>query len=106
VLLLRITKIKGKKFYDVAQIPRYVIDNEQFVPTMENGKLAKQKVDVITIQGDIAIIKRTVSEDIKLVTTILQKPLIGMGIRSSNETLRLNEELPNIEEESKLSYSD
>lgn len=99
-------KIKGKKFYDVAQIPRYVIDNEHFVPTMEDGKLAKQKVDVITIQGDMAIIKNTVSEDMKLVTTILQKPLIGMAIRSSNETLKLNEEMPDIEEESKLSYTD
>ena len=99
-------KIKGKKFYDVAQIPRYVIDNEQFVPTMEDGKLAKQKVDVITIQGDMAIIKHTVYEDMKLVTTILQKPLIGMEIRSSNETLNLKEETPNVEEESKLSYSD
>jgi len=99
-------KIKGKKLYDVAQIPRYVIDNEQFVPTMEDGKLAKQKVDVITIQGDMAIIKHTVSDDMKLVTTILQKPLIGMEIRSSNETLKLNEEIPDIEEESKLSYTD
>ncbi|MGB5896204.1 MAG: efflux RND transporter periplasmic adaptor subunit [Ignavibacteriaceae bacterium] len=99
-------KINGKKFYDVAQIPRYVIDNEQYVFTMEDGKLAKQKVDVITIQGDVAIIKHTVSENMKLVTTILQRPLIGMGIRSSNETLKLNEELPDIEEESKLSYSE
>jgi multidrug efflux pump subunit AcrA (membrane-fusion protein) len=99
-------KIKGKKFYDVAQIPRYVIDNEQFIPTMEDGKLAKQKVDVITIQGDMAIIKNTVSENLKLVTTILQKPLIGMEIRSSNETLKLNEEISDIEEENKLSYTD
>jgi len=98
--------INGKKFYDVAQIPRYVIDNEQFVPTMENGKLARQKVDVITIQGDMAIIKHTVSENMKLVTTILQKPLIGMGIRSSNETLKLNDELPEIEEEGKLAQSE
>jgi multidrug efflux pump subunit AcrA (membrane-fusion protein) len=99
-------KIKGKKFYDVAQIPRYVISNEQDVFTMEDGKLAKQKVDVITIQGDVAIIKHTVSEDMQLVTTILQRPLIGMGIKSSNEILKLNEELPEIEEESKLSYSE
>jgi hypothetical protein len=42
----------------------------------------------------------------KLVTTILQKPLIGMEIKSSNETLKLNEEIPDIEEESKLSYTD
>jgi len=99
-------KINGKKFHDVAQIPRYVIDNQQYVLTMEDGKLARQKVDIITIQGDVAIIKHTVSENMKIVTTILQKPLIGMGIRSSNETLKLNEELPDIEEESKLSYSE
>lgn len=98
--------INGKKLYDVARIPRYVIDNEQFVPTMEDGKLAKQKVDIITIQGDVAIIKNTVSDNMKLVTTILQKPLIGMGIKSSNETLKLNDELPEIEEEGKLAQSE
>ena len=73
---------------------------------MEDGKLARQKVDVITIQGDVAIIKHTVSENMKLVTTILQKPLIGMGIRSSNETLKLNDELPEIEEEGELAQSE
>jgi multidrug efflux pump subunit AcrA (membrane-fusion protein) len=98
--------INGKKFYDVAQIPRYVIDNEQYVPTMEDGKLARQKVDVITIQGDVAIIKHTVSDNMKLVTTILQKPLIGMGIKSSNETLKLNDELPDIKEENELAQSE
>lgn len=97
--------INGKKFYDVARIPRYVIDNEQFVPIMKDGKLAKQKVDVITIQGDMAIIKHTVSDNTKLVTTILQKPLIGMGIKSSNETLKLNDELPEIAED-KLAQSE
>lgn len=97
--------INGKKFYDVARIPRYVIDNEQFVPIMKDGKLAKQKVDVITIQGDMAIIKNTVSDNTKLVTTILQKPLIGMGIKSSNETLKLNDELPEIAED-KLAQSE
>jgi multidrug efflux pump subunit AcrA (membrane-fusion protein) len=92
-------KIRGKKFYDVAQIPRYVIDNEQYVYTMEDGKLAKLKVDVVTIQGDVAIIKHTVPEDMKIVTTILQKPLIGMNIKSSNESIEL------IEEETQLSQA-
>jgi hypothetical protein len=73
---------------------------------MEDGKLARQKVDVITIQGDVAIIKHTVSDNMKLVTTILQKPLIGMGIKSSNETLKLNDELPDIEEENELAQSE
>jgi multidrug efflux pump subunit AcrA (membrane-fusion protein) len=98
-------EISGKKFYDVAQIPRYVIDNEQYVFTMEDGKLAKQKVDVITIQSDVAIIKHTIDDNIKLVTTILQKPLIGMNIESSNETLELKEELPGINESDQLSQA-
>ncbi len=73
---------------------------------MEDGKLARQKVDVITIQGDVAIIKHTISENMKLVTTILQKPLIGMGIRSFNESLKLIDELQDIEEQSKLANSE
>jgi multidrug efflux pump subunit AcrA (membrane-fusion protein) len=99
-------KIQGKKFYDVARIPRYVIDNEQFVYTMEEGKLARSKVDVVTIQGDVAIIKHTVPDDMKIVTTILQKPLIGMNIKSSNESIELNEEVPELEEETQLSQTD
>lgn len=98
-------KISGKKFYDVAQIPRYVVDNEQFVYTMEEGKLAKQSVEVVTIQGDVAIIKHTVDDNIKLVTTILQKPLLGMNIESSTETLELKEELPDINKGDQLSQS-
>jgi multidrug efflux pump subunit AcrA (membrane-fusion protein) len=99
-------EIRGKKFYDVAQIPRYVIDNEQYVYTMEEGKLARLKVDVITIQGDVAIIKHTVPDDMKIVTTILQKPLIGMNIKSSNESIELIEEVPVVEEETQLSQAD
>ena len=92
-------EIQGKKFYDVAQIPRYVIDNEQYVYTMEEGKLARLKVDVLTIQGDVAIIKHTVPDNMKIVTTILQKPLIGMSIKSSNESIEL------IDEETQLSQA-
>ncbi len=62
-------EIRGKKFYDVAQIPRYVLDNEQYVYTMEEGKLARLKVDVITIQGDVAISKHSVPDNMKLITT-------------------------------------
>jgi len=94
-------QISGKKLFDVARIPRYVVDNEQNVFTMEDGKLGKQKVDVITIQGNVAIIKHTVP-----VTTILQRPLIGMNIKSSNESLELKEEIPDIEDSGQLSQAD
>ena len=99
-------KISGKRLYDVAQIPRYVVDNEQNVFTMEDGKLGKQKVDVVTIQGNVAIIKHTVPDNMKIVTTILQRPLIGMNIKSSNETLELKEEIPDIGDGGQLSQAD
>jgi membrane fusion protein, multidrug efflux system len=99
-------KISGRKLNNVARIPRYVVDNDNYVFTMEEGKLGRQKVDVITIQGDVAIIKNTVSDDMKIVTTILQKPLIGMNIKSANETLELKEEVTDIDEESTLSQAD
>jgi len=98
--------INGKRLYDVARIPRYVVDNEQYVFTMEDGKLGKQKVDVVTIQGNVAIIKHTVPDNMKIVTTILQRPLIGMNIKSSNETLELKEEIPGIEAGGQLSQAD
>ena len=98
--------INGKRLYDVARIPRYVVDNEQYVFTMEDGKLGKQKVDVVTIQGNVAIIKHTVPDNMKIVTTILQRPLIGMNIKSSNETLELKEEIPVIEDGGQLSQAD
>jgi len=99
-------QISGKKLFDVARIPRYVVDNEQNVFTMEDGKLRKQKVDVITIQGNVAIIKHTVPDNMKIVTTILQRPLIGMNIKSSNESLELKEEIPDIEDSGQLSQAD
>lgn len=99
-------QISGKKLFDVARIPRYVVDNEQNVFTMEDGKLGKQKVDVITIQGNVAIIKHTVPDNMKIVTTILQRPLIGMNIKSSNESLELKEEIPDIEDSGQLSQAD
>jgi len=94
-------KINGKEFKNVAGIPRYVINNDNFVYTMEDGKLARREVDVITIQKDLAIIKNTVPDNMKIVTTILQKPLIGMKIKSANESLELKEETP--QEENQIS---
>lgn len=101
-------KIDGQKLTDVAKIPRYVVDNEDHIYTMEDGKLARRKVDVVAIEGDVAIIKNTVPDDLKIVTTILQKPLIGMKIKSANETLELKEEAPGVEleEDSQLSQAD
>ncbi len=91
---------------DVAKIPRYVVDNENHVFTMEDGKLARRKVEVVAIQGDAAIIINTAPDDMKIITTILQKPLIGMEIKSVNESIELKEEVPVVEDEHQLSQTD
>ena len=99
-------KIEGVRLKDVAKIPRYVVDNENYVFTMEEGKLARRKVDVLTLQGNYAIIKKANEDDMKIVTTILQKPLIGMDIKSNNESIELKEELPESDNYEQLSQTD
>jgi membrane fusion protein (multidrug efflux system) len=81
-------KIEGKHLENVAAIPRNLVDNDGFVYTMKNGKLSRVEVDLITVQGNKAIIKNTIPESTTLVTTILQKPLLGMKIQSSDKTAK------------------
>jgi len=99
-------KIDGMKMNDVAKIPRYVVDNENHVYTMEEGKLARREVEVVAIQGDAAIIKNTVPNEMKIITTILQKPIIGMEIKSVNESIEINEEVRKVEEEHQISQTE
>ncbi len=90
------TSIKGKYLKNVARIPRHLVDNNNFVYTMVNDKLDRVKVDVITIQNNYAVIKKTIPEKTRIVTTILQKPLLGMGLKSANETIKINNDGQNI----------
>jgi multidrug efflux pump subunit AcrA (membrane-fusion protein) len=99
-------QIEGALFEDVAKIPRYVVDNESYVFTMEDGKLARRKVEVLAMQGNYAIIKKASEKDMKIVTTILQKPLIGMDIKSANESIELKEELTKENKSQQLSQTD
>jgi len=91
-------KIEGMELKNVAKIPRYVVDNENFVYTMEDGKLARRKVELVTIQGNYAIIKKSELDDMKIITTILQKPLLGMRVASTNESIEIKEEVSNVED--------
>jgi len=78
-------EITGKKLADVTIIPRHLIDSEGNVFVIKNGKLGRENVDVLTYQQDHAIISRSIPENSELVTTILQKPLVGMRISSIND---------------------
>lgn len=90
------TSIQGKYLKNVALIPRHLVDNDNYVYTMVDNKLDHIKVDIITIQNNFAIVKNTVPKDTKIITTILQKPLLGMGLKSINESLQLNTDGQNI----------
>ena len=99
-------KIEGSFLKDVAKIPRHIVDNNNFVYTMEDGKLARKKVELVTIQGNNAIIKKSDNEEMQIVTTILQKPLIGMKIKSNNESIELKNEQGSAKNDSQLSDPD
>ena len=76
--------IEGQVLHDVAPIPRHLLDADGYVFTMSEGTLGRQRVDVVALQGDVAIVRNSIPEQTVFVTTILQKPLVGMSIRSIN----------------------
>lgn len=77
--------IEGRTLENVATVPRHLLDADEHVYTMEEGgTLGRLPVEVVVLQGDHAIIENTVPEGTVIVTTILQKPLVGMSIRSTN----------------------
>ncbi len=77
-------EIDGKTLRDVAPIPRHLFDNQGYVFTMSDGRLARERLEAVAYQGDVAVVRKTVPENTVIVTTILQKPLIGMRVRSIN----------------------
>ncbi|MBU1101022.1 MAG: HlyD family efflux transporter periplasmic adaptor subunit [Bacteroidetes bacterium] len=77
--------IQGTQLKDVTLLKRNLIDNDGYALTMVNGKLDRVKVDIVAMQGDEAVINNSIPMETRFVTTILQKPLIGMDIKSSNE---------------------
>jgi hypothetical protein len=78
-------RIDGKTLENVAPVPRHLLDNDGYVYTMQaDGKLGRQRLDVVAYQGDQAIVRNTMPVETVVVTTILQKPLVGMDIRSIN----------------------
>jgi multidrug efflux pump subunit AcrA (membrane-fusion protein) len=76
--------IEGKTLEDVALVPRNLLDNDGFVYTLEGGTLGRQQLEVLAYQGDQAIVRNSLAGETVVVTTILQKPLVGMEIRSIN----------------------
>lgn len=78
-------EIEGKMFKNVAKIPRHLITEDCCVYTFEEGKLNKRKINPVVNQKDDMMIKNTLPDETHIVTTILQKPLVGMELKSINE---------------------
>jgi multidrug efflux pump subunit AcrA (membrane-fusion protein) len=83
-------KIIGQKIKNVAAIPRHLVDNDNYVYTIEDGKLAKEKLEIVAVQREKLIAANTFNKNLEIITTILQKPLIGMPIKSINHTAELD----------------
>jgi len=77
--------IEGVTVPDVAELPRYTIDNESNVYFVDDSsRLGRTKVNVLSVQGDKVLIEKTLTDSTKIVTSILQKPLVGMLIEDVN----------------------
>ncbi len=80
-------KISGKRLQNVALIPRHLMDNDSNIYTIEQGKLAKKKMDVVEIQKENVIVAKSSDDNFEIVTTILQKPLVGMQVKSIHDVV-------------------
>lgn len=92
-------QIRGKQLQDVSLVPRYTIDSDNYIYLMEEGKLAREKVNVISFYKDLAILDNSLPRDSKVIKTILQKPLIGMQIQDINQPEEAKTEVAVTEEE-------
>lgn len=75
-------KIEGKTLINTAALPRYAVLDNSFVYTYENKRLGRKEVVIKAVSNETVFIENTLPSGIEIVTTILQKPLIGMKLSS------------------------
>lgn len=78
-------EIEGRTLSNVSSVPRNLVDNDDYVYTKEDGKLNRTHVEILSVQKDQAIISAQFRDGSELVTTILQKPVVGMAIETLEE---------------------
>jgi membrane fusion protein (multidrug efflux system) len=77
--------IEGVTIPNVATIPRNIVDNDnQIYFVDDSSKLGRTRVNVIAVQGDMVLVEKLLSDSTKIVTSILQKPLLGMPVEDVN----------------------
>jgi membrane fusion protein (multidrug efflux system) len=77
--------IEGVTIPNIATIPRNVVDNDnQIYFVDDSSKLGRMHVNIISVQGDMVLIENSLRDSLRIVTSILQKPLLGMPIEDVN----------------------
>ena len=77
--------IEGRILNNVAPIPRYAVIDNQFVYTYKDSILGKENISIRAVSNDTVYIDNNLPADTEIVTTILQKPLIGMKLSSLSD---------------------
>jgi multidrug efflux pump subunit AcrA (membrane-fusion protein) len=78
--------IDGVTIPNLATIPRNIVNNDnQIYFVDDSSKLGRARVNVVLMQGDFALIEKSLNDSLKIVTSILQKPLVGMPIEDIND---------------------
>jgi len=80
--------IEGKILPNVAEIPRYIIDNDKNIYFIDDSsRLGRITVNELAVHGDKVLIDKVLSDSTKIITSILQKPLIGMKVEDVSTTI-------------------
>lgn len=84
--------IEGITIPNVATIPRNIVDNDSQVYFVDDSsKLGRMRVDIVSIQGDMVLIEKSLRDSLRIVTSILQKPLLGMPLEDVNNIIVVND---------------
>ena len=89
--------IEGIAIPNVATVPRNIINNDNQIYFIDDSsRLGRALVNVVSMQGDLALIENSLSDSTKIVTSILQKPLLGMPIEDmSNAIVKIDTTIVN-----------
>ena len=84
--------IEGRTIPNVATIPRNVVDNDsQIYFVDDSSRLGRARVNIVSVQGDVVLVEKSMEDSTRIVTSILQKPLVGMPIEDVNTISTVND---------------
>ncbi len=67
---------------NTAAVPRYAVIDNSFVYTYKDKLLSRENISIRAVSNDTVYMENTLPPDTEIITTILQKPLLGMKLSS------------------------